>query len=209
MPRYLLVAILLAITPCIAWGSGGGRKPLLLSVHLETDPAEGPKFSFPLPMPGTGEKRAFKKSPEITDNQVSWFYLFPAESGNGSGAAFKLDSVGTNRLEFISTSNQGRHLLTIVHPSTSSFVRIDKVISDGIIVVWEGLTPEHITGLREHLQERRSASGPAEPTANKDPADTSPNVNPNVNPNVDASEEPEAPAAPSPEKKKRFKFFRK
>ena len=199
MPRILLVALLLAL-PCLAWGSGGKRKALLITVHLETDASEGPKFSFNLPVPGSGESRAFKKSAEITDSEVEWFYLFPAESGNGYGAAFKFDSVGTNRLEYISTSNQGRHLLTIVHPAASSFVRIDKVISDGIIVVWEGLNDGHIVALRENLKERTAAAEPA-PTAEPSDAPATP----------EAPGETEAPGSvpPPPEKKGLFKLFRK
>ncbi len=190
MSRYFLVALFLVV-PCLAWGGRTRDKPLMLTVHIETDAAEGPQFSFPLPVPGTGETRFFKKSADITDREVEWFYLFPAENGNGHGAAFKLGSVGTTRLEYISSSNQGRYLLAAVHPGCSSFVRIDKVISDGIIVVWDGLNDTHIALLREHLEERAAAVQPGDSTAATPP---------------DAS----APAsAPASEKKKRLSLFRK
>jgi hypothetical protein len=158
MLRYVCVALLLAVSADAM--ASGKRKPLLMSVHLETDGTEGPQFSFPIPVPGSDTPRHFRKSAEVTDREVEWFYLFPADNGNGYGAAFKLNSVGTNRLEYVSSSNQGRHLLVAVHPAVSSFVLIDKVISDGIVVVWEGLTETHIAQLREYHQERTPAPTP-------------------------------------------------
>lgn len=152
MKRGSHIAVLL-LCAALALGMGKRTKALSVSFHIETDASEAPKFAFARKVPGTEKVRYFKKIPEFTDKEVEWFYPFAGNDGSSGGVVFKLGKTGTTRLENLSAQSQGRTLLTMIHPGYDSTVVIDRVVSDGIVVVWERLAPEQIEGLRKTLTE--------------------------------------------------------
>lgn len=152
MPRRLQVPLLL-LCGALALGFGKRSKGILVSFHVETEAADAPKFAFARPDEGSGSMRYYRKVPEFSDDEIAWFYPFSAQDGGSFGVVFKLDEDGTRHLENVSAENPGRYFLTMIHPGHSSAVIIDKVISDGIVVVWDGLTPEHIDVFRKKMDE--------------------------------------------------------
>lgn len=162
MPKGSSIAVLL-LCAAFTLGMGKRKSPLSVSFHIETDASEAPKFAFPRKVSGTTKVRYFKMIPEFTDKQIEWFYPFPSNSSASNGVVFKLDKTGTQRLENLSAQNQGRTLLTSIHPGFESSVVIDRVVSDGIIVVWDGVTPERLESLRKNLKEKTGEAPRSDP----------------------------------------------
>ncbi|MEM0895939.1 MAG: hypothetical protein AAGJ79_03560 [Verrucomicrobiota bacterium] len=122
--------------------AGGRRNKTFLSFHIEAESVEEGKMVERIRL---GNKDYFfRKAPEITDLHVDTFFPFPAANGRSYGVAFKLDKVGRQRLAVITEASLDKRLLTAVELQPVNFVVIDTPIRDGVIVVWSGLTAEHI-----------------------------------------------------------------
>jgi hypothetical protein len=164
--RYFLPLVLVLSLLCV---SGSRKAKTLVSFHVEAEQAVAEvdpqgKFILPLILGNPPTTYYFQKVPEITSKQVEGFYAFPSRTGEGFGAAFKLDPQGRNRLQSLTSLNSGKRLLTTVNTRPVNFVVIDRAISHGYIVVWSGLTAEDIISFRESMTE----IVPSTPTAEGD-----------------------------------------
>lgn len=149
MKRGAPVLILLAL--CLPLlGSGKRSDGVLVSFHAEGTKEEWPKFAQAVKM-SDGKQYYFRILPVVTDANVAWYYPFIAPDKT-FGVAFKLDSRGTNALTSYTSSpeNHGQLLAAVVHPISQqiggvrSYLQIDKRVTDGIIVIWSGLTDKHL-----------------------------------------------------------------
>ncbi len=93
-----------------------------------------------------GQDRYFRKTPEITHNQIVAFSSFPSEIGD-YGLVLQLNSVGTRRLNSISAANNGKWLIAQANGRIVDAVQIDRAVSDGLIVIWKGISSPEIKGL--------------------------------------------------------------
>jgi len=150
--RIRLPVFLLAVAGLLSLASSKRGEAVLVSFHMETSKEDYPKFAQAVKMGNPAQQFYFKLSPVVTDQDIVWFYPFISEDGVTYGAAFKLSNVGTNRLTNLTSepANRGRLLAANVQPVSSrtppvrTFLQIDRRITDGTLVVWKGLTDEHL-----------------------------------------------------------------
>ncbi len=165
MSRGITVLLLLALSLPLL-GSGKRGDSVFITFHLEAEKEEYPKFAQAVKMPD-GQQYYFKLSPVLTDGNFLWYYPFLAEDGQTYGAAFKLDARGTNALSLITSSpeNNGRLLATVIQPLSEKnpgqrkFLQIDKRITDGILVVWDGFNDQHLRIISSRLAHVRDVMG--------------------------------------------------
>ena len=89
-----------------------------------------------------------EKLPSISERDIASFYPYKALDGTFS-AAFQLDAHGSAVLQGLSAQNRGRHIVVAVNTRPVALLTIDKVITDGIIVIPSGLTLAEVHKLGE------------------------------------------------------------
>ena len=135
-----LCSLLIIVLPAQA----GGKKspPASITFHLEGSVAEAPQFARAFNT--LAGERYFRKVPEISSKNLQSFSPFPADDERTYGLVFRLDKDGSRRLNEVTTMNQGKLLLSLVNGQPIGVVRIDKPVTDGILVVWSGITEQEI-----------------------------------------------------------------
>ena len=146
-----MVLILPLLTLSVS-GSGKRKENLLFSFHLETSKDEYPKFAQAVKMGDPARQYYFRIMPSITDDDVEWYYPFISDDDTTYGVAFKLSAKGTGRLTSLTSlpENHGRLLASNVQALSDrigpvrNYVQIDRRISDGVLVIWQGLSDDHL-----------------------------------------------------------------
>jgi hypothetical protein len=165
-PRLRLVAW--AFVACLALTASGKRgEPVVISFHLETVQAEWPKFAHAIKMGDPAQQYYFKLAPSLTDGDIAWYYPFIAEDGVTYGTAFKLNRKGAQVLRDLTSDpkNQGKLLAGNVQPlddrsgPVRCYLQIDRRIDDGVLVVWQGLTDQHLQWLGGRFPHARDVTG--------------------------------------------------
>ena len=145
--KYILFALL--FLPGIIMASGKKAPTAAVSFHLETSADEFPKFARKVnTLAGDGYYRLV---PEASTKDVTAFTSFPAEDGNTYGLVFKLDKEASRRLQATTSLHNGKLLLAMINGQPHGVVRIDRAISDGVLVIWKGVKLEHIRFYDETL----------------------------------------------------------
>ena len=149
-PRFaaILMMLIAALSPAVHAGGKADNKASI-TVHLETENTDNPKMIFQQEIGGS--TRYFRRMPEVSTKDVIAFSPFPSEAEGDFGVVFKLKDNVAKRLSAITSSNQGRWLITMVNGRAVDGVLIDKQIDDGIIVAWKGLTMADIAVLDNSL----------------------------------------------------------
>jgi hypothetical protein len=117
-------------------------KNLIITFHLETDQNNNPKMIFQQHV--AGKLRYFQRTPEVSSKDIVSFSPFLADNEKDYGVVFKLRASAASRLETMTTANQGKLLCSAVNGRVVDVVRIDKPVSDGYIVIWNGVTGEEL-----------------------------------------------------------------
>ena len=143
MKRRFAVLLLLP-TLMLFMGNGKKAKSSLVTFHLEGSSDEAPKFSIPIKLGSEMRQYYFKRVPSLTDADIAYFYPFVSENGASYGVGFKLTPYGTETLKALTLTNQGKLLGIRVPNAPYSAVMIDQPVEDGVIVLWEGLTQDHL-----------------------------------------------------------------
>lgn len=167
MRNRLTAYLLLAAAGLLSLGSGKRGESILVSFHLETNREEWPKFAQAVKMGDPAQQYYFKISPIITDADILWFYPYISEDGVTYGAAFKLKEAATERLANITSDPvyRGRLLGAHVQPLTAkgtpllSYLQIDRRITDGVLVIWKGLTDAHLRAFTQRFSHVRDFTG--------------------------------------------------
>jgi hypothetical protein len=120
-----------------AAGKAGNKAGL--SFHIETDTNDNPKMIFPYTL-GNGQKRYFRRLPEVSTKDVASYSPFPSDTRDGYGAVFRLRDSAGRRLAALTNINQGKWLVAQVNGRIVDAVFIDQQINDSILVVWKGIT---------------------------------------------------------------------
>lgn len=134
---FLLVAVF-----CIA--AGNKSKGKSISFHLEGEQTSSSKFVMPIKLGSEGREYFFSKAPTFTSSDIEWFYPFRSENGQSFGAAFRLKTRAALELKDMGRTSPGKLLGISVAGSGLQAVIIDRPVNDGIIVLWRGLTQEHL-----------------------------------------------------------------
>lgn len=125
-------------------GAGSKVKGYVVTIHLEGDEADTEKFVTPVKLGSEHRQYFFRKMPSFSDKDIAWFYPFVAEDGQSYGAAFRLIDHKAQELAGITVANQGRLMGTRVLDAPLRAVIIDQPINDGVIVIWSGLSQNHV-----------------------------------------------------------------
>jgi len=140
-----LLAILCLILPILTVSvSASGKKapPASISFHVEGSGVEGPKFVRKVKT--IAGERYFRKVPEISTKDIVAFSPFPADDQTTYGVVFKLSKRAAQRLNASTNLNRGKLLLAIVNGQAVGVVRIDKPVTDGMLVIWSGIKEHEI-----------------------------------------------------------------
>lgn len=139
--KHLILSTLILI-PFTVLASGKKTPPASISFHMEGAAAEAPKFARKVKTLA-GEKY-FRKVPEVSTKDIVAFSPFPADDKRTYGIVFKLNSKAARRLHTATTMNRGKLLLALVNGQALGVVRIDKPVTDGMLVIWSGIAQQEI-----------------------------------------------------------------
>jgi len=144
----LLMVAILALAPPL-FGGGKNEPKASVTFHLETEATDNPKMIFPQ---GIGNQtHYFRRMPELGIKDIVSFSPFPSETGENFGIVFRLKSNATNRFAAVTAANQNRWLIAQVNGRAVDAVVIDKQVSDGVIVIWKGVTLADVKILEEEI----------------------------------------------------------
>lgn len=132
----------IALAP-VAFASGKKEVKTSVSFHMETESTDNPKMIFP--QLANGQTRYFRRLPDVSFKDVAAFNAFPSEVGEGYGVVFKLKGPAMNRFAALTAANQGRWMISQINGHVVDGFLIDKQVSDGVIVIWKGVTLDDIT----------------------------------------------------------------
>lgn len=124
---------------CALPASASGKKDQTgISFHLETEAGGNPKMVFQQNL--SGKERHFHRTPEISTRDILAFSPFPSEQEGTYGVVLQLSQRGKNRLAATTIANPDRWLVAAVNGRMVDAVIIDKQVTDGMIVIWKGVT---------------------------------------------------------------------
>lgn len=139
--------VLLLLFAVSLFCTGGAKKPAIdLRIHGEGIAAEAPTFAFPATLLN-GQETYLSRMPLITQREVRAIYPFPAADGS-EGVYLKLDNHGTGLLQQHTMERRGRTLVVLLNGRQVSNLMVDRPVTDGIVSIPRGLSPEEITLLR-------------------------------------------------------------
>ena len=139
--------------------TGGAKKPVIdLRIHGEGIAAEAPTFAFPATLLN-GREVYLSRMPLITQREVRSIYPFPAADGS-EGVYLKLDNHGTGLLQQHTMERRGRTLVVLLNGRQVTNLVVDRPVSDGIVSIPRGLSPEDITLLRTAFPVIGETGGP-------------------------------------------------
>ncbi len=154
MPRALVLVFAAALL-C----TGGAKKPVIdLRIHGEGIAAEAPTFAFPATLLN-GREVYLSRMPLITQREVRSIYPFPAADGS-EGVYLKLDNHGTGLLQQHTMERRGRTLVVLLNGRQVTNLLVDRPVTDGIVSIPRGLSPEDITLLRTAFPVIGETGGP-------------------------------------------------
>ncbi len=147
MPRFLAIALAVALFPGALMAAGKKAADLSVSFHLQAAPGDRRAFK----QLTAGKEVFFGKSAEISTNDIVAYRPFPSEDGNTYGVVFQLNKTAAGRLRTLSTANQGKLLLAVLNGQVRDAVLIDKPVNDGLIVIWKWVSLAEIKLADKHV----------------------------------------------------------
>ena len=112
-------------------------------VHAETTKRDSDVFAMPLMMGQNTAEIFVEKMPIITEREVKAIYPFESPAG-GFGCYFKLDLHGSNAWEQMTSSLRDRFIIVMFNGRPLARLRIDRPVTDGIVMVPSGISPQEI-----------------------------------------------------------------
>jgi hypothetical protein len=141
MRRFLFLLVLPLLT--VHAGEKKSETTLAVRLHAEGNPKDGETFGTSIDLVSPPQKLYIKKVPVVTEADFVSFFPFPAPNGT-LGAYFKLDPNGTNKLEAHTVEARGSLSLAMIAGRVASAMRVDKKITDGVLVIHSGFQPDEI-----------------------------------------------------------------
>ena len=125
------------------------RQPsVTIRFHSEVNPKTNTEFSVSVPLPDSSKTICLSKIPEISEGDVKAVFPFPANDGT-QGCALKLDEHGRLTLDTLSQQSRGSMFVGFLNKRPVAAMIIDRHVTDGILVIPRGLTPEEIALLQK------------------------------------------------------------
>jgi hypothetical protein len=138
--------VLIGLCGCAGMMEGGPKA--VVRFHFETSGGVANRNAFSMPLfVGTGDRARrvqVEVTPAVTELLVSAYAGALVEDGT-YGGLFKLNANGRIALEELTSSNRGRLVVVFVGARGKGMrqvvdMRVDRVISDGVIPIPRGLT---------------------------------------------------------------------
>ena len=127
-------------TPLLA--NGKKTPPASITFHVEGSSQEGAKFVRKVKT--IAGERYFRKVPEVSTSDIVAFSPFPAEDKTTYGIVFQLSKRASTRLNAATNMNNGKLLIAIVNGQAVGVVKIDAPVTDGKLVIWNGIKDHEI-----------------------------------------------------------------
>ncbi|MEA3188935.1 MAG: hypothetical protein QOD99_2765 [Chthoniobacter sp.] len=124
------------------------QPPVTVHFHVEANAQDTASFATPVTMQNPPRQAFVEKIPFLTERDIASVFPFAAEDGT-MGCAFKLTEHGKFDLDAVSTDKRGKSIVAIVDGRQLVDMQIDKRVTDGIITVQRGLTPQEIALLEK------------------------------------------------------------
>jgi len=162
MNRWFAIFSILAVS-ALCVGAGKKYQLYLVTFHLEGEQTDNPKMITPVKLGSEHRQYYFSKIPTFTDHDIEWFYPFNSRDGKSFGTAFKLKDHAATELKGVCLTNQGKLLGARISDAQIQAVVIDRPIDDGVIVVWQGLSQDHLKQFRKrfpHVDDFKGKLGP-------------------------------------------------
>lgn len=149
--RHIIAASLLACTTAFA---GSSKPKVTVRFHTETNARDGSTFAMPIKLQYQQRDTFLKRVPDFSERNIRSIFPF-RNADNTWGCAFKLDEQGRIRLETMSSEAQGSALVVFIGTKAGQHqvidMRIDRPVTDGIIMVPRGMTELEVTVLKEQF----------------------------------------------------------
>ncbi len=145
MKIFFPCLILALIFHTSGWaGAKSEKRPAVtLRFHVEASEHDSEKFATPVDFHYARKKGYMSIVPTITERDVIRMIPYTAENGT-MGAVLHLDPHGRLSLQAMSIEKRSKSVLVLLNGRYVLDMLIDKQISDGIITIPFGLTPEEI-----------------------------------------------------------------
>ena len=153
-----LCAIIMAAAGLVSCETLTGKPKFTITFHAQASEMDPPKTMFPYDL--EGRRRLFKIVPEASQQNITAFHPFPAESGNGNGVALKLDFRGSSSIDIITRTRKDEYLLTLVNGKPVDYVVIDQPVSDGVLTIWQGVPDAVIKEMEKKYPHIKGGKGP-------------------------------------------------
>lgn len=139
---------------------GSSRKPdFTITFHALASEMDPPKTMFPFDL--NGKRVFFKIVPEVSQQNITAFYAFPAEGGRGNGLTLQLDFRGRASLELVTRTRRDEYMLAMVNANPVDFVVLDQPVTDGIITIWQGVPDEVVKALEKKYPRIKKGAAPS------------------------------------------------
>jgi len=177
--KFWLILFTASLGYLCASAGGGSTKggQLVVSIHMQGgEDATQPELITPVKLGTEHKQYYFIKIPIFTDRDFLWYYPFVSQDGNSHGVAFKLKEERIPLLTKISSEHQGKLLGTRVVDAPLNAILIDQPVTDGVIVIWDGLAKSHLqvidTKVKHYDSFNSGGQTPNLPTFTSDPSST-------------------------------------
>jgi len=162
--RQLVLSVILLFFGLVSIGAGNKTKGYFVTFHLEGEESETEKFVTPVKLGSEYRQYFFRKMPAFSDKDIWWFYPFIAQDGQSFGAAFRLKDGKAEELSGITVENQGKLFGTRVLDAPLQALIIDQPVNDGVIVIWSGLSQDHLKAINAVIPHVDTLQGQSTPT---------------------------------------------
>ena len=144
-----------ALCAIIVWGAcgpsaraaGSKRRDPVIAVRFHAEVSSyDPSFAAKVVAGNPPRQLIVEKIPSLSERDIASFYPYRATDGTYS-AVFQLDRHGQAVLEALSSQVRGRFIVAAVNGRPVTLLKVDKIISDGIIFIPYGLTEGDIRAL--------------------------------------------------------------
>lgn len=147
--------VLSFLCAAVVWGgrapsaqaAGSKRRDPVIAVrfHAEVNSFD-PTFAAKVVAGNPPRQLIVEKIPSLSERDIASFYPYKANDGTYS-AVFQLDRHGQAVLEALSSEVRGHFIVAAINGRPVTLLKVDKIISDGIIFIPYGLTEGDIRAL--------------------------------------------------------------
>lgn len=144
---FLLIALVLAWGTTLALASGSKKRDPSIAIRFYGQVyAFDPQFTAKIKIGNPPREVIVEKIASISERDIASFYPYRAADGSYS-VVLQLDRHGSATLEALSAQRIGLTIVASVSGRLTAALKVDKLISDGIIYIPYGLTETDIRAM--------------------------------------------------------------